>query len=149
MGKIIIKILVIFFISVITISCVTMKQPTQQQLSSANYGELPANYKQQIHSYFDRRLIDPFSALYSFCQPFDAWMGQAIGQVASREAQFTYGKAVCGNVNSKNRMGGYTGGRLFWAFFTDGALTKIYIGSEASGPCRQHQIDCRLPEKRE
>lgn len=143
------KLCLIVLMSLFVVSCVTMRQPSQQDLNSADYGELPSDYKKQIVAYFDKNLLDPFSAIYVYCEPFKTWMGKAVGPIGKREANFTYGWALCGEVNAKNRFGGYVGGMQFFAFFSDGNLQMVYEKAMASGPCRKHIDYCEAPKKRE
>lgn len=143
------KLCLIVLVSMFVISCVTMRQPSQADLNYADYGQLPSDYREKIMAYYDRNLLDPFSAIYVFCQPFKTWIGEAVGTIGSREAKFSYGWALCGEVNAKNRMGGYVGGMQFFTFFLDGKVHTVYEKAMSNGPCRKHTDYCEAPKKRE
>lgn len=73
---------------------------------------LPADYQQRIDTAIVHRLIDPDSRKI-------AYLGQP------------YGSAVCGTVNARNRMGGYTGQQPFVAYFDDtGSLARLATYTE-------------------
>jgi hypothetical protein len=75
--------------------------PAQQtRLAAVKSGSLPKDYKKTVDTKFASTLIDP----------------------DSRKIEFTsipYGGLVCGTVNAKNRMGGYTGKNPFYAVFNE------------------------------
>ena len=104
--------------------------PSDVELRDAYYGPPPPeNYKEIVEDRIKRDLIDPYSAQFEFSgNPIKAWTYNE----AWSGPQFFYGWGVCGTVNAKNRMGGYSGRKLFMAFFQSGALFEIYHESRAS-----------------
>ncbi len=97
------------------LSCASM-QPTQLEISSANYGPVPEDIKEKAIAAIGRTLIDPWSARYRFCGPFREYLRS--GPVWNQNV--TYGWMLCGEVNSKNRLGGYTGWQEIAVFFSNG-----------------------------
>lgn len=70
----------------------------QMKLADVKAGLLPKDYKKSIDAKFANTLIDPDSRKIEFLSN-------------------PYGGLVCGTVNAKNRMGGYTGKNVFYATF--------------------------------
>lgn len=124
--------------------CATVPQPTPDQLRSANYGSPPQYVGEQIISYFDQNLIDPLSGIYRFCQPFRTYY-YTYGPVWNRNPQTYYGWAVCGEVNAKNRMGGYMGRSQFWVFFRDGQIFAILQDYPSYDLCQNQMNQCQTP----
>jgi hypothetical protein len=61
-------------------------------------GKVPKNYKTALDGYFDAILIDPPSRRVDVFKIQDG--------------------VLCGNINSKNSYGGYTGAQTFYALFS-------------------------------
>ncbi|CAM3344812.1 PDZ domain-containing protein [Asticcacaulis taihuensis] len=73
------------------------------------------------------RMVDPDSTKIEWPYQFSA---------VSRKAPFgktRYGYFTCGTVNSKNRMGGYSGKQWFLIMLKDGAVTDLEIDSPGDG----------------
>lgn len=102
--------------------CVT--PPTPDMLAKAEYGPPPpANYQKLIKDDITESLIDPTSPLFKIKEPFTGY------KMVTRTIPH-YGWFVCGYVNAKNRMGGYTGDKPFYAFFREGNLIGISMGED-------------------
>lgn len=105
--------------------CVT--PPSLDVAANAYYGPPPpASYKQQIQDTINADLIDPTSPLYTFDKPMR-------GYVMVNRSTPHYGWLVCGTVNSKNRMGGYTGKVRYYGFFREGELIAVKTGEIPTG----------------
>lgn len=99
-----------------------------EKLAAADYGPPPpSNYEEIIKARFSSTLIDPTSPLYEIGQPRKGY--------TQRDSAFgtgeSFGWVVCGTVNSKNRMGGYTGWAPFFTLFRGDHLAEFVTG-EAS-----------------
>lgn len=86
--------------------CTAVHKPTNEQISSADYGRFPDDYQQIVKDSMKKTLFDPYSAVY------DDWRGPAQGYIYSSSGSY-FGYRVCVEINSKNRMGGYVGSRPF------------------------------------
>lgn len=100
----------------------------QKPTPGTDYGAYPENYQDLIKGYMETVLIDPESARYRFNPPRKAYVNQ--GLAYGGKVQWT-GFGVPFFVNSKNRFGGYTGGKDFVALIRDGTVIKA---QEAGDP---------------
>ena len=111
-----------FFIclfALLMIGCATT--PTRQEFETADYGSYPEKYEEIIKANYYPRLIDPYSAMYDFYKPVKAW---------NRLAN-VFGWVVCGTINAKNRMGGYTGATPFYFLFKNNQIVTYYDSDPA------------------
>jgi len=95
--------------------------PSQEQISSLDYGSPPQNYEATIKKYFDGVLFDPYSAHYDFESPQQYWV---------KDAPLMGGKLYAGyfvrvGVNAKNRMGGYVGQKMYGFIIKDERIIKV------------------------
>lgn len=102
------------------------KQITTEQLKSLDFGTCPENYQELITEHFSTRLIDPYSAKFTFEAP--------IKQYFKNGKQLGWG--VCGTFNAKNRFGGYVGAENFWTFISNGKVLKSHTEILARAYCR-------------
>ncbi|MBG53096.1 MAG: hypothetical protein CML99_11875 [Rhodobiaceae bacterium] len=87
--------------------------PTSDQLAHADYGPPPPeNHQEVIKEWFEERLIDPTSPLYSFRNPVQGYTNDS----PLYGTQLQFGWIVCGAVNAKNRLGAYVGREPFLRF---------------------------------
>ncbi|MDD4998775.1 MAG: hypothetical protein PHI99_11555 [Syntrophales bacterium] len=114
------KIIGIIFLFALLAGCATAPRPTAQQINSADYGPAPENYEEIIKAATSPKLLDPYSAQYTFSKPTKRWNNMVDGIV--------YGWRVGGTLNAKNRMGGYVGAKPFYAFIKDGAVIRFICG---------------------
>lgn len=98
---------IIGLVLLLIVGCAGMKPLTQQELDTAYFGPYPMDYQQRIQAHFSTILLDPYSAMYHFQEPFKARDGKG------------YGWKVVVEVNAKNRMGGYTGRERYYFMFRD------------------------------
>lgn len=118
------KILLPLLAAAVLAGCAT--GPSPEAIANADYGKPPAaDYKKQIKDYFEPKLIDPTSPLYTYPEPTKGYM-----RLTRTEASF--GWQVCGTINSKNRMGGYAGAVPYWAFFHEGTIVRAEMGEHPS-----------------
>lgn len=90
-----------------TFGCAGTQKPTAEQLSSADYGRFPHNYEEITKEYISSRLIDPDSGKFSdWVSPTKSWY--------KNFGDTFFGYRTCVFVNAKNRMGGYTGRKLYY-----------------------------------
>lgn len=106
--------------------------PTSEQLAQADYGPPPPeNHQEIIKEWFEERLIDPTSPLYSFRNPTQGHTNDS----PLYGTQLQFGWIVCGTVNGKNRMGAYVGREPFFTLFKEGRMVFIHDGPAASEAC--------------
>lgn len=97
------KLLISIILSGLVAGCAT--KPTPEQFATADFGEVPTNYKEIVTKKLNLLLKDPESAKIEWLnEPVKAWSWFA--------QQPGYGYAVCVNLNSKNSYGGYVGYHL-------------------------------------
>jgi hypothetical protein len=99
--------------------CATL--PTQEELANADYGEYPFEYEEIVKAYFGTILIDPYSAHYMITVPVSGYFTKPPILGGGLEA---FGYKVDAYVNSKNRMGGYTGTRKYQVLIKNGVVIK-------------------------
>ncbi len=88
--------------------------PTAKEITGADYGPEPENYKELITAYMLNQLKDPDSAKFEFNKPpAKAWFGYG---------DKIFGWGVCATVNAKNSYGGYTGKQGSYFVIKDGAI---------------------------
>src|SRR5882724_775526 len=104
--------------------------PTPEQLAAADFGPMPESYQQIIMTTFSQTLFDPYSAVYQFSAPSQGW--------SRTFNEFTYGWAVCGTLNAKNRFGGYVGATPFFVLIRHGQIMRRELGRYVTqdGFCR-------------
>jgi hypothetical protein len=124
------KITVLLGILVLT-GC-AMSKPTPEQIANAYYGHPPDNYKEIIQTYMEGILIDPNSVIYA------GWRGPSKGYYQDYGKTF-FGYRVCVEVNSKNRMGGYTG-RQTWFFVINDGRVIDRVGGFRSGTIGAEEV---------
>jgi hypothetical protein len=112
------------FLAISLMGCV---KPTPEELANADYGDYPSNYEEIAKASVSERLIDPYSAQFTFRPPAKTWNGFGGGK---------YGWAVCGTFNAKNRMGGYTGSDYFFVMIKNGIAIQSNVGVLAQGFCK-------------
>lgn len=91
-------------------------------------GERKSRAEQAMRSYFDGILIDPSSAQFRNIQVFLDVPGSTLRTTGSKTTPLV--DVVCGEVNSKNRMGGYVGFRYF---YWDSDSKKVFGASDVKG----------------
>jgi hypothetical protein len=94
--------LAFLLVTISSIGCASVWQPTPEELAKADYGRYPDDYQEIITNYMSKSLFDPYSAVY------DDWRGPSKGYVSSISGVY-YGYRVCVDINAKNRMGAYVG----------------------------------------
>ncbi|ALX95248.1 hypothetical protein [Serratia fonticola] len=117
MGKVLFLVIASLFLT----GCMATPSPTQ--LSSANYGELPASYKEDIQNNISAELKDPFSASYKFGAPKKAYLQGGLVE----NFKMYYGWVVPVSVNAKNSYGAYTGFKTRQYMFIDGVMVDATL----------------------
>jgi hypothetical protein len=79
-------------------------QPPPPTVATADIGPAPTGYEAPVRAYFAPQLKDPYSAVYQFEAPVQAFGQHAIW-------------AVCGTINAKNSFGEYVGAKPFIVLF--------------------------------
>jgi hypothetical protein len=92
---------------------------TQEQMAQADFGPYPKNYQAIIKRDIAPTLVDPTSPLYTFDKP--------VKQGRSGNPPL-FGWRVCGTINSKNRMGGYSGPAQYYVMIRNGHVIYELIG---------------------
>lgn len=124
------KIVTIGIITITLSSCAPMTVPgppplTAAEIATADYGTPPPeNYEEIIKESIRDRLIDPTSPIFEIGSPRKGYTNRSAAIGTSQ----AFGWRVCGTVNSKNRMGGYTGKVPFFTLFQGDVLVKTIIG---------------------
>lgn len=108
-----------FAVILITSGCATALTPAQ--VSSLDYGLAPDNYEATIKSYFEKVLVDPYSAHYNFMSPYQTYIREAPLMGGAVHA----GYLVRVGVNAKNQMGGYTGEQMWGFLFNGESIIKV------------------------
>lgn len=80
--------------------------PPQEPADHPNWAEVRRHAERQWRAF----LIDPDSATFEYVSGFQ-WGSTRLGLRKRR-----YGWVACGNINAKNRLGGYTGREPFFVF---------------------------------
>jgi hypothetical protein len=111
------------FIALILAACVAKPSSPEIQMMETAVKPTSADTAQAaVKAYFDRTLIDPQSATYRF--PFPVTQGSL---TTADVRQF--GWFMCGEINSKNRLGGYTGYDTFLVYFSPTVADQVADGS--------------------
>jgi len=113
--------IIFLFLPVLFTGCET--GPSENQLSSANYGPFPDDYEKIIRSFVDRVAIDPdpSSTHCRFEQPKKGWMKNDRDPFAVYE----FGWIVAGWINAKNHYGGYSGEKSWDFLIRDGKIVLM------------------------
>ncbi len=140
-----IKIFALLIFTLFTImGCASMNKPTPAQITNADYGSYPDNYKNIVENYMARMLFDPYSAVFS------NWRGPAQGYIYDITGTY-FGYRVCVEVNAKNRMGGYTGNKMHLFVINNGHVINqqggyqrircghLNIATPSSSPVHRHR----------
>jgi len=96
-------ILIIIFIILSSCAMIPLV-PTEEQISKADFGFYPENYKEIVKNYYSNSLFDPYSAHY-------IWLKPPTRGYISIHNQLHFGYLVHIELNAKNRMGGYVGSK--------------------------------------
>jgi len=114
------KALLSLIFALVLSGCATQIPP--EVIANADYGPPPPkNYQALVKSAFSHILIDPTSPIYEFNSPRKGYITHGTGD-------FYAGWLVCGEVNSKNRMGGYNGQLPFYALIYKNKVVAREIG---------------------
>ena len=109
----------------------TAPSVTPQMIATADYGAPPpADYQALTMTHIGAKLIDPLSALYEFQPPKKEYVFKA--RQGETQPSPVFGWLVCGNVNAKNRMGGYVGRVPFYAMFKNGQIVASLMGKPST-----------------
>jgi len=111
MIKIFLTILALAFLC----SCATV--PTREQIDAADCGPFPSGHEEAIKAIISPRLLDPYSAMFTFTRPKKGWNGMGSEPI--------YGWFLCGTVNAKNRLGGYVGAQPFYAMIRNDVVVRL------------------------
>ena len=85
---------------------------TRGTVTIGNEGERKARAEQAMRIYFEQTLIDPSSVQFRNIQVFLDVPGSKLRTKGSKTTPLV--DVVCGEMNSKNRMGGYVGFKSFY-----------------------------------
>jgi hypothetical protein len=113
--------------------CAGVQRPTSEQLINADYGIYPTTYKEVTSQYISNLLIDPYSAVFSDWRgPIKGWYGN--------NRTLLYGYMICVAVNAKNRMGGYSGRKLYYILIKNDRVEVHDGGDYRSGTYGEERI---------
>ncbi len=116
--------------------------PTSANLQAADYGPSPMDYQEKIKKHFHSTLVNPVGLIVECGNPRNGWLKVAKEPNSSFPGahgyKVIYGWYVCGFLNAQNRMGGYSGRELYFAFFQDGELVASNWGTPAWQICRDN-----------
>jgi hypothetical protein len=118
-------------------------KPTQTDFQTADFGDPPGNYQEQVQSYFNSNLANPIGIILEFGSPYKSWAQLPKEPNTRFPATYgfknAFGWTVCGYINAQNRFGGYTGRNMFWTFFEGGILKRATWGAQAWDFCRGNE----------
>ncbi|MDC9588351.1 hypothetical protein KKJ01_18770 [Xenorhabdus bovienii] len=117
--------------SLVLSGCVMPQPPTQAEMASANYGELPANYEALIQNFLYSNLKDPYTAQYRFLKPFKGY-AQNGAWVQSKES-IKYGWIIPFYLNAKNSYGAYIGEKKYFFIYSNGRLYDVTLYTGFNG----------------
>ena len=90
--------------------------PSQAQLESADYGEMPHHYEDAIHGYFRRVLANPQSVRYgAISAPQRGYLLSA--GLFIRHPSWQYGWTVTATVDAQSSWGAYVGAKTYTFLF--------------------------------
>jgi len=103
---------------------------SKEKIANADYGLPPSeNYQEVVKASFAQILIDPTSPIYEFSgTPYKGYVEQSV----MLNLPEGFGWKVCGTVNSKNRMGGYSGSIQFFALMRGDNVIQRALGEVPS-----------------
>jgi hypothetical protein len=102
--------------------------PTPAEIAMMQAAPKPSSEEaaeQAVKDYFAEVLFDAEAARYQF--PLPPVQGSWTASNSARE----FGWFMCGKINGKNRMGGYTGYKTFFAYFSPTQPDKVIDGTTA------------------
>lgn len=108
-------------IAAIVISCATNPPITPEEIATADFGQLPENYQQDIANLMSRTLKDPASALYRFETPRRGFAQEGAPAGGKR----VFGYIVPTWINAKNSFGGYVGEKRYFFLFVRGSVQDV------------------------
>lgn len=122
---------ILMFIALMLLAgCATV--PTNQEFVTGDPGPSLEDPSKRAVEAIGRNLIDSWSAHYRLCEPQKAW--RKLPQFGGG-GPTVYGWMVCGEVNAKNRSGGYTGWKPVAVFFRAGSPPETEWGNTAFQWC--------------
>jgi hypothetical protein len=129
-GGAIMRLIAMFVCAATLIACTTQPpNPDEAQaMQSALKPSSPEAAQKAVKAYFDKTLIDPTAPLYRFPRPpvLGAVGGKGLPGLSVNPRRV--GWFMCGEINSKNRMGGYTGFQQFFVHFSPTAPDTVDFG---------------------
>lgn len=118
------------------VSCQSGPTPAEiQTMQSALKPSSQATAEVAVKAYFDGVLIDAPSARWKF--PLPPTRGAFVPRIGSARE---FGWFLCGEVNAKNRMGGYTGYYTFFAHFSPTRRDVVIDGTTDDGTSDLHIV---------
>jgi hypothetical protein len=123
-------------------ACATY-EPTQLDIARGMEAAAPESLEaseQAAQAYFSQSLFDPDSALMRVSEPINSHM--------AIRGEGAHGWFMCGELNAKNRMGGYVGYRPFWVYFDPADPLNVLSGNVdsyneyyAQGRCEELEVN--------
>ncbi|QGX91265.1 hypothetical protein EFZ10_06250 [Tatumella sp. TA1] len=107
----------------ILVGCVS--SPPTDEISKADFGNLPSNHQDLVKEKLGTTLKDPYSAHYNFGLVGKAWC----------KSGFTtyYGWLIPVTVNAKNSYGGYVGNTPMAFLYTKGQVIDFTASYQVGG----------------
>jgi len=106
-----------FILALIMGITLALQAISETQADTERYGPYPANYKEIVTQWLNKRLIDPDSARIE-------WNGEPKPGDLGNSGEHLYGYLVNFTVNARNRFGGYTGKQKHAVLIRNGAVIK-------------------------
>jgi hypothetical protein len=94
---------------------------SKQEVATARFEPLPANYQERIRQFNRGVLKDPYTAVYSFGAPRRGFWQD--GMVYGGKKHF--GFVVSVGINARNSFGGYTGEQMCYYGFENGQVAGL------------------------
>ncbi|MGE5238099.1 MAG: hypothetical protein ACM3ON_04780 [Chloroflexota bacterium] len=134
-------VLALLWLCVLTFSCSTIR-PTAEQLANPDCGKYPSDYEQIITAYLKEHRYDPYSETIvdlQITEPRGCW------HHAGGAAPVTFGYCFMVSLNPKNKMGGYTGLKHYFAFIRDDSV-RTFVDDEGSYE-KANLVNCTAARK--
>ncbi len=112
------RFIVLAFIVTVITACNSL--PDESQLAQEDYGTYPENYELTIKAWYNKTESHPTSIFINYItKPKRYWLANKLGDA-------WYGYLVCVTIDSKNRLGAYSGFRRD-AFIIKNDMVVKYI----------------------
>ena len=127
----------VFIAAAILLSACGNKEPTAEQLATADYGRMPKDPKETLMEFMNRFVTGSESAHYGY------WSNLSKGwyRIYGGEVRYGYGYEGCVYINAKNRFGVYEGERPYLYIIRNDELVYWERGKPPLNPANDRLWD--------